>query len=222
MIDYVILGCSPAPVSTMLESVHRLHPEGARVRIVSNMAVKSDLPFAVDGVDLFEVTDHEWDYEEDFRCSVPFLCGVYRPPSKRILVSFFHDEHGIETDRYTNLIHPAAELATTVRLGVGVDVGPGVVVGPHAHIGNFVNLNRAATIGHHTSLGDFVSVNPAANIAGQCRIGEGVSVGIGATVIDGVEIGSRSVIGAGSVVTRDLPEAVVAVGVPARIVRTVE
>ncbi len=209
-------------LSMMLESVHRLHPGGARVRIVLNTAVESELPFAVDGVEIAELTHDRWDHEEDLRRGIPCLCGVYRPQTKRYVVSFFQDELGIATDRYTNLVHPTAELASTTQLGRGVDVGPHVVVGPHAHIGNFVTLNRAATIGHHTVLGDFVSVNPAVNIAGQCRIGEGVSIGIGATVLDGVEVGSRTVIGAGAVVDRDLPEAVVAFGVPARVQRVVE
>ena len=222
MVDYTILGCSPATLSMMLESMHRIHPNGARVRIVLNAVVESELPFAVDGVEITKLTHDRWDHKEDLRRSVPCLCGVYRPAVKRNVVTFFQDELDIATKRYTNLIHPTAELAATTELGSGVDVGPNVVVAPYTRIGNFVTLNRATTIGHHTALGDFVTVNPGANIAGRCRIGEGVSIGISATVLDGVEVGARSVIGAGAVVTRDLPEAVVAFGVPARIVRTVE
>ena len=222
MIDYTILGASPANLSMMLESVHRIHPNGARVRIVLNAAVESDLPFAVDGVEITKLTHDRWDHEEDLRRGVPCLCGVYRPAVKRNVVTFFQSALGIATERYTNLVHPTAELAATTELGSGVDIGPHVVVAPHTRIGNFVTLNRATTIGHHTTLGDFVTVNPGANIAGRCRIGEGASIGISASVLDGVEVGARSVIGAGAVVTRDLPEAVVAFGVPARIVRTVE
>ena len=219
MIEYTILGCSPATLSMMVESVHRLHPQGARVRIVLNTEIESELPFNADGVEITELTHDSWNQEEDMRRGIPCLCGVYKPRTKQYVVSFFQNELGVTTERYTNLIHPSAELATSTQLGKGVDVGPHVVVGPHAHIGNFVTLNRAATIGHHTVLGDFVSVNPAVNIAGQCRIGELVSIGIGATVLDGVEVGSRTVIGAGAVVDRDLPEAVVAFGVPARVQR---
>jgi sugar O-acyltransferase (sialic acid O-acetyltransferase NeuD family) len=222
MIEYTILGCSPAMLSMMLESVHRLHPGGARVRIVLNTAVESELPFAVEGVEITELNHDRWDHEEDLRRGVPCLCGVYRPEVKRSVVAFFQSELGIEADRYTNLVHPAAELAATTQLGDGVDIGPRAVVGPYTRIGNFVSLNRAATIGHHTTLGDFVTVNPAADIAGRCRIGEGVSIGISATILDGVEVGPRTVIGAGAVVTRDLPEAVIALGVPARVVRAIE
>jgi maltose O-acetyltransferase len=53
-------------------------------------------------------------------------------------------------------------------------------------------------------------------------IGSDVWVGGGAIVCPGVTIGARSVIGAGSVVTRDVPEGVVAAGNPCRVVRKVE
>ena len=53
-------------------------------------------------------------------------------------------------------------------------------------------------------------------------IGENVWLGGGAIVLPGISIGSNSVVGAGAVVTRDLPENVVAVGNPARILRKVE
>jgi maltose O-acetyltransferase len=50
-------------------------------------------------------------------------------------------------------------------------------------------------------------------------IGSDVWVGGGAQILAGVTIGSRSVIGAGSVVTRDIPESVLAVGNPCRVLR---
>jgi acetyltransferase-like isoleucine patch superfamily enzyme len=51
------------------------------------------------------------------------------------------------------------------------------------------------------------------------RLGANVWLGAGAKVMDGVSIGRDVVVGAGAVVTSDLPDRVVAAGVPARIVR---
>jgi maltose O-acetyltransferase len=48
-----------------------------------------------------------------------------------------------------------------------------------------------------------------------------VWVGGGALILPGVRIGSRSVIGAGSVVTRDVPEGVLAAGNPCRVIREI-
>ncbi len=53
------------------------------------------------------------------------------------------------------------------------------------------------------------------------EIGDDVWVGGGALILPGVRVGSRTVVGAGSVVTRDLPSDVLAVGNPCRIVRTI-
>jgi maltose O-acetyltransferase len=87
-------------------------------------------------------------------------------------------------------------------------------------------------------IGDFTLFGPAVQIytpihpfdAEQRRreefgkpieIGSDVWVGGGAIILPGVTIGSRSVIGAGSVVTRDIPAGVLAVGNPCRVVRDI-
>jgi maltose O-acetyltransferase len=53
------------------------------------------------------------------------------------------------------------------------------------------------------------------------EIGSDVWVGGGALILPGVRIGSRTVIGAGSVVTRDIPEGVLAFGNPCRVIRDI-
>jgi maltose O-acetyltransferase len=53
------------------------------------------------------------------------------------------------------------------------------------------------------------------------EIGSDVWIGGGAIILPGVRIGSRAVIGAGSVVTRDIPEAVLAAGNPCRVIREI-
>jgi len=53
------------------------------------------------------------------------------------------------------------------------------------------------------------------------EIGADVWIGGGALILPGVKIGSRAVVGAGSVVSRDIPEDVVAVGNPCRVVREI-
>ena len=53
------------------------------------------------------------------------------------------------------------------------------------------------------------------------EIGSDVWVGAGALILPGVRVGSRAVIGAGSVVTRDVPEGVLAAGNPCRVIREI-
>jgi acetyltransferase-like isoleucine patch superfamily enzyme len=74
-------------------------------------------------------------------------------------------------------------------------------------------------IGHHVQIGDYTTISPGANIAGKCLIGNLCYIGMGAIILDGITIGDNSIVGAGAVVTKDVPERVQVVGVPARIVK---
>jgi acetyltransferase EpsM len=120
---------------------------------------------------------------------------------------------------FATLIHPGANVSAQSRAGEGTIVGPGVVIGSHTRLGPHVVVNRGALIGHHTRIGRFCSIQPGANIAGACEIGEATYVGMGAIILDHLSIGSHVVVGAGAVVTRDVPDHVQVVGVPARIVK---
>jgi acetyltransferase-like isoleucine patch superfamily enzyme len=57
---------------------------------------------------------------------------------------------------------------------------------------------------------------------GPTRIGANCWFGIGCVVTTGVTIGDRCVVGANSVVTRDLPEGVIAAGAPAKVIRAID
>ena len=80
-------------------------------------------------------------------------------------------------------------------------------------------VNRGALIGHHTTIEDYVTLGPGANVAGGCGIGQGTFVGMGAVILDGIRIGAHAVVGAGAVVTRDVPDHVQVMGVPARVIK---
>jgi acetyltransferase EpsM len=123
---------------------------------------------------------------------------------------------GFDAER---VVHPAAHVSPRSELGPGCIVLPGVVVGAHTRVGRHVLLSRGALVGHHTKIGDHTSVLPGANLAGHCMIGAGVYVGMGAIVLNGLSVGAGSVIGGGAVVTRDVPERVQVVGIPARVVK---
>ena len=113
--------------------------------------------------------------------------------------------------------------------------------GKYTHFGNNVYANFNLTLVDDTDIfvGDNVMFGPNGIIATAghpvdpplrekvaqfnipVRIGKNVWIGAGAIVLPGVTIGDHSVIGAGSVVTKDIPPNVVAVGNPCRVLREI-
>ncbi|HSW38819.1 MAG TPA: acetyltransferase [Acidobacteriota bacterium] len=121
--------------------------------------------------------------------------------------------------RFATLVHPTARVSSRARLGEGCFISAMAAIGTHTTLGRSVFVNRGALIGHHTTIGDYCTIQPGANVAGSIKIGEQSYIGMGAIVLDKHTIGGGCVIGAGAVVTADLPDRVLALGVPARAIK---
>jgi maltose O-acetyltransferase len=125
---------------------------------------------------------------------------------------------------------------TEIRPPFHCDYGYQIRIGAHtfANFGLVVLDVARVTIGDDVQIGPYVQLLTASHpIDPQARrdkwesaapitIGDNVWLGGGVIVCPGVTVGAHTVVGAGSVVTRDLPPNVVAVGSPARVVRTIE
>ena len=118
-----------------------------------------------------------------------------------------------------SLVHPNAFVDPSATLGPGTVVLAGATVSVDARLGAGVIVNTNASVDHDCVLGDFVHVASGAHLAGEVTIGVGSWIGIGASVVQRTRIGSWTMVGAGAAVVRDLPDEVVAVGVPAAIAR---
>lgn len=123
---------------------------------------------------------------------------------------------------FATLIHPRAAVADPASVGEGTVVMAGAVVNPGAVIGRHAVLNTNCSVDHDCRIGDFASVSPGAALGGNVKLGYCSFVGIGAAVNQGISVGDHTVVGSGAVVVRDLGDRLVAVGVPAREVRSRE
>ncbi|MFC1729979.1 acetyltransferase [candidate division KSB1 bacterium] len=121
-----------------------------------------------------------------------------------------------------NAIHPSASIAPDVKIGRGVVVAREAVICTGAKIGNNVIINTGAIIEHEDILEDHCHIAPGVNIAGRVHIKKGTFVGIGTTIIQKVTIGHNTIVGAGSIVIEDIPDDVVAVGIPAKVKKKVD
>lgn len=113
------------------------------------------------------------------------------------------------------LIHPRAWVSRGAVVEAGSIILAGAMVQTGVRLGRVVIVNTGATIDHDCIVGDGVHVCPGTHLAGNVSIGRESWVGIGTSVIQGVRIGERVTIGAGSAVVDNIPDRVVAYGVPA-------
>jgi sugar O-acyltransferase (sialic acid O-acetyltransferase NeuD family) len=127
----------------------------------------------------------------------------------------------LDVKTYPVAIHPSAIVSPRAKLGEGTVVMHGAIVQTCVEAGKHCIINTGASIDHECHLGDYVHVSPHATLCGNVTVGEGSWIGAGATVIQGVKIGKWAMIGAGAVVTQDIPDNVVAVGCPCKIIKKI-
>ena len=120
---------------------------------------------------------------------------------------------------FGSAIHAKAVVDRLTNLGVGVQIVHGAVVNRGSSIGKHTIISTNATVDHDCQVGDFVHVAPGATICGGVKIGNGTLVGANATILPNCTIGKNVRIGAGAVVTKSIPDNVLAVGVPAKIIQ---
>lgn len=128
---------------------------------------------------------------------------------------------GIRPDvNFPRLVHPHAILAESATVDEGCLVLAGATIGPHSHVGEGSSIWSGAILEHHSSTGRFVSLAPGATTGGTVKLGDRVFLGLGAIVKHQIDIGSDVVIGCGAVVLKSIAGPCVAVGSPARRIRT--
>ena len=204
-------------ISLLLDAIYEFYKTNLNITIVCNIPVGDSPSYKMEKTGLIKCTcinDKDWlgNFEK-------LLLGVIRVPTKKTVYDSFHKSHQISEKDYFTFFHPSSIISIQSEIGSGVSIGPGSIVAPYVTIGNLVTINRKVSIGHHTSIDKFSTLNPGCNIAGGSQIGSHTTIGMGSNIFDGVNIGSNTIIGAGSTVTKNIPDNVIAYGVPARIIK---
>jgi len=136
----------------------------------------------------------------------------------RLDIQRFLVDHGL---LFAPIVHPHASVCASTSIGPGSQVLAHALIAADARIGAATIVNHGAQVDHECIVGDGVHLAPRATLCGLVHVEDGAMIGAGAVVLPRVWIGADTIVGAGSVVTRDLPPGVVAMGNPAQIARRV-
>jgi acetyltransferase EpsM len=156
------------------------------------------------------------------------LDRLYHQGIRAMIFGFGDCEARLELSEYifakgfflVSAIHPNATIASDVDIGVGTVIAAGVVINSGTTIGKNVIVNTSASIDHECIIEDGVHICPGVHLGGRVTIGRAAWIGIGSIVAEHTTIGNGSFIGAGAVVIQNIPNGVLAYGVPAKVTKT--
>jgi sugar O-acyltransferase (sialic acid O-acetyltransferase NeuD family) len=120
-----------------------------------------------------------------------------------------------------NAIHPSAVISSSVKMQDGIMIAANSTINPLVEIGRGVILNTSCSVDHECIIGDFAHIAPGAVLCGNVKVGKGSFVGANAVIRQGITIGNNVMIGAGAVIVKDLPDNVVVVGNPQKVVEKI-
>lgn len=122
-----------------------------------------------------------------------------------------------------------AVIRENTTLGNNTKVGNSTTLDGHINVGNDVSIHTNCFIANNTIISDKVFIGPGCTITNvrrikhgrnfplieeSMKIGFGARIGGGCTLLPGISIGREALIGAGSIVTKNIPEFAIAIGVP--------
>lgn len=124
-----------------------------------------------------------------------------------------------QNTEYKSLIHPNAVISRWSTIEEGAVICAGSIITSQIKIGKHAHINLDTTIGHDCTIGNFFTTAPSVNISGICDIGDYVYFGTGSATRQGVKINSNITVGMGAMVVKDLNEAGIYVGIPAKKIK---
>jgi sugar O-acyltransferase (sialic acid O-acetyltransferase NeuD family) len=121
--------------------------------------------------------------------------------------------------RMTSIIDCNSIISAKSTIAHGVIISPLCSISSDATLMNNSTVNTMSIIGHDVVIGENSVISSMVNIGGESEIGDGTYIGMGALVKEKLKIGNNVIVGMGSVVYNDIPDNMIALGNPARVVR---
>jgi len=117
-----------------------------------------------------------------------------------------------------NVIHPAAYLSPSVKMGVGNYIKAGSVIETNTVIGDCCIIDNGVVIAHDNLIGNGCHIAPGAMLGSSINLGQNTVVAIGASISSNVSIGHNCIISVGSSIVQDVDSHSVIGGVPGKVI----
>jgi sugar O-acyltransferase (sialic acid O-acetyltransferase NeuD family) len=145
-----------------------------------------------------------------------FTIGIGNPILRKKLYDKFTKIGG----KFESTISTKASIGSyDVSIGKGTNILSGAILSNSTKIGKGCIIYYNSIITHDCNIGDFVEISPSATILGRVIIDSFTQIGANVTILPNLNIGKNVIVGAGSVVTKDIPDNSLVLGVPAIIKR---
>ncbi len=153
--------------------------------------------------------------KDKYSVRLQIAMGVGEPAIRKKLFQKIKDD-GVETP---TLVHPDVYIPETTKIGSGTVIQGGCFISCNIEMKDYVLIQSHVNIGHDCIIGENSTLSSGTCISGAVHIGDGTYIAVGTLVKQGITIGSDSVVGMGSIVLKDIPENVIALGNPARAMK---
>lgn len=150
-------------------------------------------------------------YEPD---NTELIIAIGSPQARRRIVAKLGGAY-----RFGKVISPDARMSKYVEIGEGSVICCYSILTTQITVGRHSIVNQNISIGHDTVIEDFVTIAPNCAISGYTLLKEACELGSSVVTIPHAVVGRNSVVGAGAVVTKPIPDNVVAVGTPAKPIK---
>jgi len=161
------------------------------------------------------IGDFSWFNDQDEKIATAL--GIGHPKARLNIANTL--SNSFDNIDFPPIIHPNVIYdSSTCLIEKGVIVCASTILTVNVKLEKFSMLNLACTVGHEAIIGAGSVLNPTVNVSGGVKIGESVLIGTGAQVLQYLSIGDNSTVGAGACVTKNLPNNVIAVGIPAKVI----
>lgn len=160
---------------------------------------------------------------------IPFedFCVTYTLKEAEMIIALGEPEDKIslynkvkkEEYSFVNVIDHSSIISPTTKLEKRIIIYPGVFISSNVLIRDNVCVGARTVISHDCVINRNCQIASGTVLGGGCVIGEGTYIGVNASIRERISVGANSVIGMGAVVIQDIPENVIAIGNPAKVIR---